>query len=178
MDEFIFYKILKKNNITSIDPDEIRRELNHIRGTKHPDKQNLNGQFATIEDKKDFIEINDAIEFIDQKKPEEITAIIVRTSSLELTEKEQDKTLEVIKNFQKSLILATERTNYRTSLSQSIDRSVNNINYSHFFPKLTLPIASLILSFIWFFPSTIDNSPLSLFFNTHNLLFRFYGCIV
>jgi hypothetical protein len=171
MDESIFYKILKKNNITSIDPTEIRRELNHIRVTKHPDKQNLNGQFATIEDKKDFIEINDAIEFIDQKKPEEITAIIVRTSSLELTEKNQNKTLEVMKNLQTSLILATERTNYRTALSQSINRSINNINYSHFFPKLTLPIASAVLSFIWLFPSTIDNSPLSSFMNTHNLLF-------
>jgi hypothetical protein len=171
MDESIFYKILKKNNITSIDPIEIRRELNHIRGTIHPDKQNLNGQFATIEDKGDFIEINDAIEFIDRKKPEEITAIIVRTSSLELTEKNQDKTLEVVKNLQKNLILATERTNYRTALSQSINRSINNINYSHFFPKMTLPIASAVLSFIWLFPSTIDNSPLSSFVNTHNLLF-------
>jgi hypothetical protein len=171
MDESLFYKTLKKYNITSIDPIEIRRELNHIRGTKHPDKQNLKGQFATIEDKKNFIEINDAIEFIDQKKPEEITAIIVRTSSLELTEKDQNKTLEVITDLQKSLILATERINYRTALSQNINRIINNINYSRFFPKVTLPIASAVLSFIWLFPSTIDNSPLSSFINTHNLLF-------
>ncbi len=171
MDELSFYKIVKKYNITSLDPKDIRSEFNRIRGEIHPDKQSLNGKFATTEDEKNFLEISATIAFIDEKKPEEITAIVERTTSIELIEITQNKTLEAIKDLQKSIIISAERTNYRNALSQSINQSINNTTYSNFVPKVTLSLVSVILSFIWFFPSTINNSPLSRFIDTISPLF-------
>jgi hypothetical protein len=144
-------------DLSSENPDEIKKELRIIIKTIHPDKNG--GVFRTKADEKYFFEIQNALDYLENIN----TALVTRQELRALT--------QVLKDFipasqskvnEKALILETR-----------IDSSIKYFKNNHILPKISTTVISTILTALWLFPKSISEHPvLKNYLSTNNPLFN------
>ena len=133
-------EIIKDFGINSTDIGDIKKELRQILKDIHPDK---NGdRFKSKLDEINYHKILSALEFFEQEfalvTKAELTALttIIKDSSSPLKEQKQ---IEV--------------------LDKKIDALIKTYKDSNYTPKISSAVISVIITFLWLFPTTIKEHP-------------------
>jgi hypothetical protein len=138
-------EIRRTFSIESDDPKEIRKELIKKMALVYP----KTGPFLSDDDEKQYYLIYKAIEKIDEE---------IDTSKALICVDDIRKSLDLIREngSRKDLVRIEQQKN----LEKQIEVSIKNYQSRTFYPKITLATVTGIMSFIWFFPSLLENHPL------------------
>src|ERR1700753_2815311 len=124
-------------NLSSLNEEEMRAELNELRIKLHPDKNA--GSFKSENEKEVFYNINDAIEYIDNKKDNNTSLVVV------------EKMNDLIK-VMVELIPSNKEIQIQAQLDFRITRNNENNHRINIVPKATLAIISALVTFLYLFP--------------------------
>ena len=153
------FKYENLNDIQSdfgIESDEIsviKKELKSILKDIHPDKNE--GTFKNKLDELNYQKAISALEFLDTEfrliSVNELNKLAVQTEK-RISKKEQKKAVKKLDN--------------------KISGYIKNYKRSHLFPKISSTALTAIISFLWLFPSTLEDHPvLSIYFTPKNQSF-------
>jgi hypothetical protein len=121
----------------------LRDELNRIRISLHPDKNN--GQFPNTVDETRFHQANEAIIYIERLQNNHSLAAIERMTDL----------VKVVKD----LPPVRQSDTGQQRVDRKSDLTFQQYRSHHFFPKITFTVMSAILTFLIAFPGSIKNNP-------------------
>lgn len=130
-------------NLTEDNAEGLRKQLRNLQASLHPDKHG--GDFASPIDKEMFIQIEDAIRFLDEKQHEQ-TALVPLSTVLEL--------VKIIRDSSPPAYRASDEL-----LSAQISSQIKEIKTQNIEQKITLTAVTTVLTAIWLFPSTIKDNP-------------------
>lgn len=150
--------VLDHFNIETSDPDKLKRKLKKLIKHIHPDTNN--GEFKSDEDKKTFMEIQSALEFLEITPRSEI---VLRNEITELT-----KIVKDLSTNKTSQILKQDLEQKNTYLESKIKDSVILFNKEQSTTKLTSIIVTTALTALWAFPSLVKDHPLLKFLYEYN----------
>ncbi|MDD1689046.1 MAG: hypothetical protein LUQ66_00090 [Methanoregula sp.] len=178
-------EIKKEFEIVIDDPQEIRKELIRMAKSLHPDQQQNGGQFKSDFDESRYYRIMAARDFIDgisvpliipidksltksSEKRSDVSEI--SNESTELTKKIDDLKTDIASiKHQKSIEYESKNL---LVLNEQIKTQIEANRQFHNIPKISLALITSILSFLWLFPSTIQNHPiLSKIIDVNSVLF-------
>lgn len=130
--------------IDSDDLEEIRKYLNEVRISNHPDK--TNGLFDTDVSEKQYHLANDAIQYVDALKD--------APHSLLVLEKVTDLLTTITR------LLPNESQNrLENNLGLKISSAIENSKTRLIIPKISLTAVSAVVTFIFLFPNQIKDNP-------------------
>ncbi|RKS42568.1 hypothetical protein BC962_3235 [Gillisia mitskevichiae] len=151
-----YYSLNDIKNDFGIENDDIaaiKKEIKNIIKDIHPDKNN--GSFKNKLDELNYQKSISALEFLDSEfriiSVNELNNLAVQTEK-KISKKEQKKEFKKLDN--------------------KISGYIKNYKRSHLFPKISSTALTIIISFLWLFPSTLEDHPvLSIYFTPKNSSF-------
>lgn len=152
-------EIKKHFDLASDTTSDLKSQLHEIIKKIHPDKNG--GSFRTKADEKYFLEIQDAIEFLDN------------SNNLPVTRQELSLITQILKDIlPASQIKQSE--NYLI-LENKIQTSIKFYKSKHLFPKISTSALAIVLTAIWLFPNSVSEHPvLKNYFKTDNPTFGIF----
>ena len=124
--------------------DQIRSELKSKMKKCHPDKVDSKDWENGL--KNDFLDLSDAIEFIDTSK-KDTSALVPVEQVTEL--------VKIIKDILPKNKIVTQETKFENQLASYLQERKDIMR----FPKISLSVITGLISFVWLFPQTVADHP-------------------
>jgi len=146
--------IQREFRLTISSPDELRKKLQELRASLHPDRHG--GSFRSEEDKEQFLKIGEALDFLDRytgdNEGQHLALMPVETINA---------LVEVIRDIVPSAhsVISPESVTGR-HLEELINQHNKEIKTRSLYPKLTASAVATAFTVAWAFPSIISEHPI------------------
>lgn len=144
-------EIARVFQLTSTEPDEMRREIKQLMKSIHPDTTKGGVDFASPEDRDNYYRLSDALKFLDNGIGEEANRSLVPISDItELIRLIRDESKDPVQD---------EYQAHVEKLDSSITSQIVRYQHRYRLPKISATAATVVLSFIWLFPVSVKDNP-------------------
>jgi hypothetical protein len=145
LDEIISHFELDNNDV-----EDLKKELKNLIKKIHPDRNK--GEFKNDEDKDLYMEIQDALEFLEGSGR---TSLATNNDITALA-----KVLKDLATTRKDEVAAESIEKKGSSLTTKLQDSITAFHKQNTTPKITSIVATTLITGLWIFPSTVKDHPL------------------
>ncbi|WP_282018156.1 hypothetical protein [Salegentibacter mishustinae] len=144
--------------LQSVTDEELKKEIKKLMKKHHPDPSG-NGTFKSEKNKKDYLLLGEAFEFLSKKN----NSLTLKNEIQSLTKIVNELALTQQNNQQEKKVNSGEK-----KLRQAINGSIKDFHSKNKFPKISSLVIAGVISAIWAFPNSLkDNPTLSFLYENH-----------